>query len=326
MIQQPVFIVGAPRSGTSTLFHMLRGTPPFWSLPSEAQHLWERFCHPSLREWRSEEFLDGDPIPEEEVIRLRARFEQDSMPWWFWRCASSPEMIWQKNPASYRKTLGSLYFFAARSLYFLNPLASRLPRRILDKTASNSLRMELVLSLFPDAKFLHICRDGALTVDSLMEGWLQKDRFTTFHLPEPITVEGFHGNDWSFVLPEGWREKAAGGHLAELCAWQWNVCQERILAFKQRHPEKCLTLRLEDLQFSPQVELERLAGFLQIALPTLSPGDGGRLPVVNANRDRKRQGLVFPEHAERIQRIIEPWQEILGYGSGERDRIGQERV
>jgi hypothetical protein len=323
MIEQPVFIVGAPRSGTSTVFHILRTSPPFWSLPSEAQHLWDRLCHPSLRQWRSEEFLEGDPIAEEEVIRLYESFQRDSMPWWFWRRVANTEMIWQKNPAPYRKSLGSLYSVATHFLYFLNPLASRLRRRILDKTASNSLRMELVNRLFPDAKFIHVCRDGALSVDSIMEGWLQKNRFTTFQLPEPITLDRFQGNNWSFVLPEGWRDKANEGHLADLCAWQWSVCQERILAFKQRHPEKCITLRLEDLQLSPQVELDRLGGFLQIDPSMFYLGSGGGVPVVNAKRDRKRQGLVFPEHKERIQRIIGPWQEILGYGSQENNQVNQ---
>jgi hypothetical protein len=72
-----------------------------------------------LRQWRSEEYLDSDPITEEEVNRLYKSFQRDSMPWWFWRHAASPEMIWQKSPASYHKALGSLYSFAANSLYVI---------------------------------------------------------------------------------------------------------------------------------------------------------------------------------------------------------------
>jgi hypothetical protein len=135
MIKEPVFIVGAPRSGTSLLFHILRTSQPFWSLPSEGQHIWDTACHPSRRDWDSEECHFPDALSDTARKHVGLLYEQQSMPSWFWRRVVNPQRIWEYNPTSTRRVEGNVYLQLTRMLFWLNPVRHRVRRRLLDKTA-----------------------------------------------------------------------------------------------------------------------------------------------------------------------------------------------
>src|SRR5688500_5059707 len=49
----PVFIIGAPRSGTSLLYAILRKASALKHWPGESHEIWEADYHPSLRGWGS---------------------------------------------------------------------------------------------------------------------------------------------------------------------------------------------------------------------------------------------------------------------------------
>lgn len=53
-LDRPVFVLGAPRSGTTLLYRVLRRSPylAHWQ-PSEAHEVWELDHHPTLRNWES---------------------------------------------------------------------------------------------------------------------------------------------------------------------------------------------------------------------------------------------------------------------------------
>jgi hypothetical protein len=57
--QKPVFILGAPRSGTSLLFHLLRSSPALGGLPGEGHHVWRAFHHPRSTGWQSDAIGPG---------------------------------------------------------------------------------------------------------------------------------------------------------------------------------------------------------------------------------------------------------------------------
>ena len=52
-LDRPIFIIGAPRSGTSLLYAILRTHPQLAHWPGEAHEVWEADHHPALREWDS---------------------------------------------------------------------------------------------------------------------------------------------------------------------------------------------------------------------------------------------------------------------------------
>jgi Sulfotransferase family len=72
-LDRPVFIVGAPRSGTSILYSILRVSSALAHWPGEAHEVWEADYHPALREWSSNA-LDASDFDEPAADRIRRSF------------------------------------------------------------------------------------------------------------------------------------------------------------------------------------------------------------------------------------------------------------
>lgn len=232
------------------------------------------------------------------------------MPHWFWRHVVNPERIWEYEPTATRKIAGGVYLKAAPFLFACNPFRDALPRRLLDKTASNSLRMELLGEMFPDAKFVHVQRHGMAAIESMLKAWLYPRRFVTFHVPEKLEIEGYEGAAWNFMLPEGWRSYTQK-HLTDVCAWQWEMCQKRILDFKHHSPQRVLSVKTETLATNPATELARLAKFLDLPLVRFAPFLQGSLPEINTTPSKG--AFPFPDHFDRILKKIEPTLDTMGY-------------
>ncbi len=59
-LDRPVFVIGAPRSGTSLLFAILRSSSRLTHWPGEAHEVWEAYYHPALRDWGSNVLKSSD--------------------------------------------------------------------------------------------------------------------------------------------------------------------------------------------------------------------------------------------------------------------------
>lgn len=70
-LDRPIFIIGAPRSGTSILFSVLRSSGSVAHWPGEAHEVWEADHHPALRGWDSNVLTadDVDPATKERIAR-----------------------------------------------------------------------------------------------------------------------------------------------------------------------------------------------------------------------------------------------------------------
>jgi hypothetical protein len=316
MITDPVFIVGAPRSGTSLLFHVLRTSQDFWSLPSEGFHIWNSVCHPSLRKWSSEECHDPGVLSETEKENIRMFYERQSMPAWFWRYLVNPGRIWRFNTKNSQKTMrrlqGEIYIDLAKAIYHLNPVRRIIKRRLLDKSLNNCLRLELVKSTFPGARFIYLQRHGLESIRSLINGWLNPYRFVTFQPPYSINIAGYNREEWKFVMPDGWRE-FDGRHLVELCTWQWRRCHECILAFRDKNPALFTEIKFEDLISNPGRELKKLAGFIDVPFQKFASFLRDELPEINRTPDEKIQDFPFPDYLPAVRREIAPVMELLHY-------------
>ena len=58
--ERPIFVTGAPRSGTTLVFQLLRSSPELGSLPGEGHDIWRRYHHPRRRGWRSDAVGAGE--------------------------------------------------------------------------------------------------------------------------------------------------------------------------------------------------------------------------------------------------------------------------
>jgi hypothetical protein len=216
-----VFIIGAPRSGTTILFETLDRSASLASLGRESAVLWDMFHRIEDSGWDSHEI--------------------------------APESITDRE----RKVL----------YWAIERITSGL--RYLDKLPRNCLRVPYLHRLFPDAWFIFISRDGRATVSSMLEGWRSGTRFgaTGLELPVNLSIAGYAGTTWKFLMPNGWREYASGRTLAEVCAFQWVAANQAILAAKSTiGTERWVQVRYERLIESPVETVERVLRALGIQL------------------------------------------------------------
>jgi hypothetical protein len=62
---KPIFILGAPRSGTTFVFRCLASCPSLGALPREGHDMWRMFHHPRYRGWKSDSVGPGEVRPGE---------------------------------------------------------------------------------------------------------------------------------------------------------------------------------------------------------------------------------------------------------------------
>lgn len=192
--------------------------------------------------------------------------------------------------------------------------------RYVDKFPRNCLRVTHLQALFPDAYFIYIRRDGRAVVSSLITGWQAESKFGRgTSLPVPLSIDGYSGRKWRFLIPPGWRDYASGRTLAEVCAFQWVSANEAVLAAKELiDPERWIEVSYEELLGSPRETTARL--FEGIELPAddevlrwASELDThvSRTAVTAPSREKWRK--EHPREIESILPIIEPMMRRLGY-------------
>jgi hypothetical protein len=146
---KPIFIVGAPRSGTTLFQYMLRSHPSI-SLPTGESH----FFIPLLRNVESFGNLE-----EKNNIRkvLEAMYRQSSdfldtdLHGISFDIDRLTEEFYVEKRNSIKKIIAGL---------FEKNAAGENKQRWGDKTPYYVLHMKIILEIFPDAQFVHIIRDG----------------------------------------------------------------------------------------------------------------------------------------------------------------------
>jgi hypothetical protein len=190
--------------------------------------------------------------------------------------------------------------------------------RYLDKTPRNSLRIPYLAAAFPGAWFVFVARDGRAAVSSLVTGWRSRsDMFPGIRMPG-LSIEGYEGDRWRFVIPPGWRAYVRGRSLAEVCAFQWRACAEAILDARDGiEGERWIEVRYEDLLVRPGHEVGRLLAALGLSQSPLVLDPAGTLDrhvakAVTPPRPGKWRQENLGE-VERVLPLIAPTMERLGY-------------
>lgn len=189
---RPVFIVSAPRSGSTLLFETLQRHPGLWTLGDESHAEIENIpgLSPRDRGYDSNSLSAADATPE---IR-DALFANFAL-----QLRDHAGVRWITSDAQRSQEL-----------------------RMLEKTPKNALRIPFLDALFPDALFLFLYRDAAANLGSMLDAW-QSGRFVTY-----ADLPGWSGPPWSLLLPPGWRQ-LAGRSLADVVAHQWRSANASIL-------------------------------------------------------------------------------------------------
>ena len=267
-LDRPVFVIGAPRSGTSLLYSVLRAAPSFAHWPGEAHEVWESDYHPALRGWSSNALTAADVEPRA-ATRIRRSF-----------------------------------FLVAGSR-----------RRLIDKTPRNALRVSFVDALFPDARYVHLVRDGRENVNSLLNAW-RTPRYRTYRLPEPHSIPGADPQWWKFVLYPGW-EDDSGGPLETVCARQWVTSNEHALRDLASVGGRAVRVRYEDLVDSPEDEVGRVLEFLGVPYDDALRAKAASVRTTPVNvvtpPERGKWRKENPAEIEAVTPLLRPTMEVLGY-------------
>lgn len=143
MFERPLFVVCAPRSGSTMLFQALSQAPRLYTLGRENYSVLEGVpaLHPRERGFDSNR-LDAADASDDVIATLRARY------------------LDELRDREGRPPAG-------------------VPVRMMDKTPKNALRVPFLAKIFPEAQFVFLQRDPRQVLSSMIEAW-QSGRFGTY--------------------------------------------------------------------------------------------------------------------------------------------------
>lgn len=203
------FVVGCPRSGTTLLRAMLDSHPDI-ALPPESYFVIDmgrrRRRYEAAKGFQTERFV-------RDLLTHR----------WFRKWGLKDEDV----SRSYRERSPRDYSDAVRLAFSLYA-AERGKGRYGDKTPNYVLRMPLLASLFPEARFVHVIRDGRDVASSLLDSDLGLRNLSEAAL------------SWRFHAGRG---RSAGRSLG---------------------PDRYMELRYEDLVRDPEASLRGVSGFFDL--------------------------------------------------------------
>ncbi|MCU1591181.1 MAG: hypothetical protein JWP11_2437 [Frankiales bacterium] len=224
-LTRPVFIVSAPRSGSTLLFETLAQAPGLWTIGDESHEVIEGIpaLHPAQHDWESNRLTAAD-ADDKTVTWLEQRFVEKLRDRGGRRLADDGSSV-----------------------------------VMLEKTPKNSLRVPFLAEAFPDARFIYLYRDPVDTLNSMIEAWRAK-RFITY--PD---LPGWNAEQpWSLLLVPGWRD-LIGLPIPAVVAEQWRRAVDVLLDdLEALPPEQWCVASYGRLVKEPQQELERLCAFLEI--------------------------------------------------------------
>ena len=251
--------------------------------------------------------IDAVPFDVNYIWRIGQKIEHDFL---------DPASLTDKNKAIIRKQLEKQ----------LNSAAI-----LLEKTVSNSLRIPYVQAVYPDAKFIHLIRDGRDVVESVLRQWGESRELSYFfkklktfpilhacsYLYEYVInwfnlKLGFKARQdyiWGVRYP-GYQKDVQEKSVLEVCAIQWLKCIESSTTMLAHiDQQQCLVIRYEELVNDPSKQLDKVACFLNIDANRF---DSSTLNNKNIGKYKK----AFSEtQLETLMSIINPGLIKLGYVS-----------
>lgn len=225
-----VFIVSAPRSGSTLLFETLKHGSDFWSIGEESHKIFSAFPH---LEAENADFDSGqltEAHADDETCRLmRAAF---------------------------------LYFLQDREgRRYIDLLPAERPGKFyfLEKTPRNALNFPFLLKVFSDARFIFLHRDAKQNIGSIIDAWRMGEERGVF-----VTYRDLPGWDrkiWCLLLPPGWRG-LKGKTIPEIAAFQWRSANQVIMNELGKLPkDRWIVVNYDGLVASPKDEVESLCSF-----------------------------------------------------------------
>ena len=210
----PFFVIGSARSGTTLLIDVLRAHPALSVYPSEANALW----HPEGYPWRETASRNRPP------------------PLWIAPHEFTRASVAHRTPAQTRALRAAFgaYQFVTRGRCFAN------------KSAMITFMLPYVQEVFPEARFIHLVRDGRAVALSYTKKKKKKIAGTAIYSEE--------GYDYPFEqmlvrMAEHWKD-----HIEEV--------EKQKRALKLEEQDRLLEIQYERFCSHPERTLQKVVEFM----------------------------------------------------------------
>ena len=264
--------MSAPRSGSTLLFETLSKVKDIWTIGDESHAVIEHIPKFStvFRGFESNA-LSADDADDENAEILRQRFKS---------------LLRNREQIPYEQ-------------------ASQKKIRFLEKTPKNSLRIQFLNKIFPDALFIYLVRDPKENISSIMDAWQSKCFRTYPNLP------GFNG-EWSLFLPPNWQQ-LKGKSLAEIATDQWQISNTSILKdLSNLDRNRWKIINYQQLVDQPGKVLSDICNFIDLELDQQLiesyqhglPLSQYTLTKPNKNKWHNKAHLVAPE-LKKISKLVD---------------------
>lgn len=262
-IDRPVFIVGMPRSGSTALHALLALHPEFATTTNVTRKFPAHFG----------------------LLRLASLLHREHKP-------GEAGSMWDQfvGPDSDVLVAGDI---TPRARAFYTRAVENVLRlygkpRFLSKCPRNGLRIDFLAGIFPDARFIHLVRDGRAVCRSVLE--------------RRKNAGDLRG--WWDAKPADWKTWATQDPVPSV-AHQWLSVVEHVRVSGERLPaDQFIEVRYEDFVADPDAFLEALCRFCGVSWP------GGDAMATAArrieNRNDKWASAFAPEDVATLNEIMGP--------------------
>lgn len=321
MIERPIIIIGAPRSGTTILQRCLALHPELWHLRAESHHILEGPFHPNETKRKSNR-CTADDANNHDVNALRQNFYRQAINI---SCVlTNPGWLFSTNGLIPRLLSAA----AIKILGYSSKLRKPSSIRFLEKTPKNSLRVSLLNQIFPDALFVWNQRVPEDNIDSLVAGWNTIDKIGPVELPrfarasypvaDELELQNYSGKWWKFALVPEWKS-LHGRAIGEVAAWQYYQCNRYALKdFEKVDGGRVISVKHERFVREPVSVIEKVLARANLSMESAVRQFALNLPRVNSTRDDNSEvnKLRYPEQVQHGIKAIPELQELrsrMGY-------------
>ncbi len=195
-----------------------------------------------------------------------------------------------------------------------------------ERSGASLMYCKLILNSFPEAKFIHVYRDGRETALSMSGHHIFQVGVRSLNALKPVGIDGMaylaRGKAWNFLVPKlemvspllvrSGREPSNKSKASlEDYGSLWSAMIERgTRILGSLPPEKVHNVRFEDVQADPSGQLQRMIQFIDPALEDEKWLDeASSIPRKTSSKFAR----LAPEDQEMLNRSTRPGMEMLGY-------------
>ncbi|WP_460306899.1 sulfotransferase family protein [Actinocorallia aurea] len=234
-VRRPVFVMGAPHSGTGMVARTVKRSPGFHltrGRPSVTKMVYAFARRPSMAS---------------DSGRGAARVLRDAF-----------AEAWRLGPDSCAECSAECRALSGPGA--AGPCADPAEvRRFADATPDLIYSTDVLLDAFPDAQFVQVIRDGRDVVADM----LADERCLAWFRPGILNIDHVFPHPFLGVDDPAWRSRWAESSTAIKCALRWRGSVRLSAALRAQVPEEqLLTLRMEEIVADPAAAAVRLAGHL----------------------------------------------------------------